>query len=43
MLRVWKRRSLLYLFNWRRFNALLAPDWLIGLSHDRDDFVLGVQ
>jgi hypothetical protein len=31
------------LFNWRRFNALLAPDSLIGLSHHRNDFVLGVQ
>ena len=32
-----------YFFNWRRFNALLAPDWLIRLSDDRNDFVLGVQ
>ena len=31
------------LFNWRRFNALLAPDSLIRLSDDRNDFVLGVQ
>src|SRR5882757_2464123 len=31
------------LFDWRRFNALLAPDSLIRLSDDRDDFVFGVQ
>ena len=31
------------LFNWRRFNALLAPDRLIRLSDDRNNFVLGVQ
>jgi hypothetical protein len=31
------------LFYWRRFNALLAPDSLIRLSDDRNDFVLGVQ
>ena len=30
------------LFDWRRFNALRAPDRLIRLSDDRYDFVLGV-
>ena len=31
------------LFYWRRFNALLAPDRLIRLSDDRNDFVFGIQ
>ena len=31
------------LFYRRRFNALLAPDRLIRLSDDRNDFVFGVQ
>src|SRR5262245_50274633 len=31
------------LFYRRRFNALLAPDGLIRLSDDRNDFVFGVQ
>ena len=41
---VWKPPLLVNrLFYWRRFNALLAPDWLIRLSDDRNDFVLGIQ
>jgi hypothetical protein len=31
------------LLNWRRLNALLAPDSFIRLSDDRNDLVLGVQ
>ena len=38
------RRSLsICLFYRRRFNALLAPDRLIRLSDDRNNFVFGIQ